>query len=305
MSIDAQRPLSLVTVDVEESFHIEAARAHVSRATWDDRPSRVQASVEWLLQTLADASARATFFTLGWIARRHPRLVERIARQGHEVACHGHLHDRLHRLDPRSFADDLRLARAALRDAAGVEVRGYRAPTFSVTRATRWAVDVLIDQGFDYDSSIQPTRHPQYGVIDSPGEPYRLIDSAGRSIAELPPLTWRLGPLRLPVAGGGYFRLFPLQFMLQGVRQARAAGRPAMLYFHPWEFDPDQPRLPLPRLNRLRTYQGLRRARPRFQSLLKQVRSTTVSDWLATQSIVDWPTFSLSETTLHPQRRAA
>lgn len=300
MSRDTQQPLALLTFDVEESFHIEAARAHVDRAAWGDQPSRLAASVDWLLQTLQDADAIATFFTLGWVARRHPQLVARIAAAGHEIACHGHMHDRLHRLAPGSFRSDLRAARAALEDAAGVAAHGYRAPTFSITRSTSWAVDVLLEEGFTYDSSVQPTRHPQYGVADAPRWPYRLVGASG-SIAELPPLTWQLGPLRLPVAGGGYFRLLPLSMMLGGIRQAHRRGLPAMLYFHPWEFDPDQPRLPLDAVGRFRTYVGLRHARRRFISLLRQVRSSRVDAWLAAQRTGLWPGFSL----LGPARSAA
>lgn len=272
-------PTCLLSFDVEEYFQIEAARGVIAPTDWQNLPSRVERSVDLLLQTLADHNASATFFILGWLARRRPAMVRRIADAGHEPACHGYAHDRLHRLDPNRLAVDLAAARAAIEDQAQTPLRGYRAPTFSLTRRTAWAIDVLRDAGFTYDSSLQPVRHPQYGEPTAPIAPHRLVSPTGAAIDELPPLCWRLGPHRLPVAGGGYFRLFPLRFMELGIQQAHRAGRPAVLYFHPWEFDPDQPRLPLPRAQRFRTYVGLRHTRRRLQRILARHRCTSIANW--------------------------
>jgi len=306
-SDNLDRPTCLLTFDVEEYFQIEAARSRIAPAGWDDWPSRVERPVEWLLEQLAEHDARATFFTLGWIARRHPRMVRRIVEAGHELACHGDMHDRLHRLDPVSFAADLRRARRSLQDAGGCAVHGYRAPTFSITRHTAWAVDGLAEAGFTYDSSVQPIRHPQYGEPDAPRRPYRLVGGSGAAVLEIPPLSWQVGWMRLPVAGGGYFRLLPLNLMKRGIRQAHRAGHPAMLYFHPWEFDPAQPRMPLRGVQRLRTYVGLRRTQPCLRRLLRQFQSTTVSEWLATQRLAHWGSFQLPALASAPPslRRAA
>jgi polysaccharide deacetylase family protein (PEP-CTERM system associated) len=284
-----------MTFDVEEHFQIEAARPYVAPGSWDGRESRVERNVEWLLEQLAGCGAKATFFTLGWIARRRPAMVRRIVEAGHELACHGDEHDRLHRLTPVSFAEDLKRSIGSLEQAGGVRVGGYRAPTFSLTRQTAWAIDVLAQAGIVYDSSVQPIHHPQYGERDAPRWAYRLTSPlSGVSLAEIPPLTWQSGPLRLPVAGGGYFRLLPLALMRWGIEQAHALGHPAMLYFHPWEFDPDQPRLPLGRAARWRTYVGITQTRERLRALLRDYRSVTVSDWLSGVKVETWPEWAFT-----------
>ena len=295
----------LLSFDVEEYFHIEAARSVVDRRNWPSYPSRVEPIVDWLLEQLAGHAATATFFTLGWVAERHPSMIHRIAEAGHEIACHGHGHDRLCRLDRRAFAEDVSCAKQVLEQASGQRIIGYRAPTFSLVPATAWAVDVLIEQGFAYDSSVQPIRHPQYGVPGAPRWPYRLVGADGTRLVELPPLSWQIGPLRLPVAGGGYFRLFPLRFMLAGIRQAHRAGQPAMLYFHPWELDPDQPRLPLTGLSRWRTYVGLNRTRSRLSHLLARHRMTSARDWLSERNPAAWPRLAMSDIGSPPAARQA
>ena len=257
------------TFDVEEHHRIEAAAGYACppdlRA---DYAGRMEACTRWVLDALAAVAARATFFVVGQIAKTHPTLVRDIADAGHEVACHSWAHRRLHRLTPDEFRQDLRWARAALEDASGLPVVGYRAPTFSVTRETAWAVDVLAEEGFRYDSSVFPVRHDRYGVPQAPRFPFR-IEGSEHELLELPPATYRIGGLNLPAAGGGYFRLFPLGILHRAVRQAeREPGGVPVLYFHPWEFDPTQPRLPLGRASRFRTYVGIRGARPRLERLL-------------------------------------
>jgi polysaccharide deacetylase family protein (PEP-CTERM system associated) len=295
---DKTRPLALLSFDVEEHCQIEAARGAVGPEDWPQWSGRIERNVDWLLETLAQLDARATFFVLGYVARHRPWIVRDIAAAGHEIACHGYAHDRLHRLTPEALATDLAAAQAAIEDQAQQQVRGYRAPSFSLHGQTRWAVDVIAERGFAYDSSVQPIYHPSYGQPDAPRRPYRLVGATGAALAELPPLTWQVRNHRLPVAGGGYFRLLPLWFMTRGIAQADRAGYPAILYFHPWEFDADQPRLPLSRRQRFRTYVGIKSARKRLVRLISQVDATTYGDWLDSQSSTDWPCHALPETAI-------
>jgi polysaccharide deacetylase family protein (PEP-CTERM system associated) len=267
-------PWRCVSIDVEEYFHIEAAFDRVGRSDWGRWPSRVERNIDLLLSIFNRHSQHGTFFILGDVARRHPLLARRIADAGHEVASHGSMHDRLHRLDAKSFRLDLVASKSRLEDQTGKRVLGYRAPTFSIVAQTAWAVDVLAEEGFEYDASIFPVRHPWYGVPAAPDRPFYVQGRPdGPSLLEVPPLTWVPpfgGGRKLAVAGGGYFRLLPLGLMKLGLAQAAVQKRPAVLYFHPWEFDPLMPRMPLTRLNRLRTYKGLGAAVGRLERIMKQ-----------------------------------
>lgn len=262
--------VNVASFDVEEHYRIEAAAALACSAELKaDYAARMEHTTRRLLAQLAGASVLATFYVVGEIARTHPKLVRDIHLAGHEVGSHSWDHRRVHRFTPDSFRDDLRASKDALEQATGAPVYGFRAPTFSVMRETGWAIDALVDCGYEYDSSIFPVRHDRYGVPDAPRSPF-LAQGHEREILELPPLTYRVGGLNLPAAGGGYFRLFPLAVMRAGLRQAARASVPnvGMLYFHPWEFDPGQPRLPLKRLSRWRTYVGVGRTTARLASLL-------------------------------------
>ncbi len=263
---------NVVSFDVEEHHRIEAAVGlEVGPELRAEYGARMERATRELLDHLARANALATFYVVGEIARTHPQLVRDIHAAGHEVGSHSFDHRRVHRFTPDTFRADLRASKGALEQATGAPVFGFRAPTFSVTRETAWAIDVLAEEGFEYDSSIFPVHHDRYGVPDAPRGPF-LVTGRERELLELPPLTLRALGLNLPVAGGGYFRLFPLGFMKAGLRQAaRAADRGpqvGMLYFHPWEFDPGQPRLPLARLARWRTYVGVTRTANRLARLL-------------------------------------
>jgi polysaccharide deacetylase family protein (PEP-CTERM system associated) len=267
------------TFDVEEHDRIEAAVGFdCPQLLRDNYARRMETCTRWLLETLSQANARATFFFVGQIARTHPRLIRDTAAAGHEVACHSWDHQRVHRQSPAEFRADLRRAKATLEDAAGMEVVGYRAPTFSVTRATAWAIDILVEEGMRYDSSVFPVRHDRYGVPDAPRFPFRVA-GAQHTLLELPLATLGIGRFNLPAAGGGYFRLFPPAIMHAAVRQIeRQSDGVPVLYFHPWEFDPSQPRLPLSPLNRMRTYFGIPGSRARFQRLLARYGSTRMID---------------------------
>jgi polysaccharide deacetylase family protein (PEP-CTERM system associated) len=274
---------NVVSFDVEEHHRIEAAVGlTVSAELRAEYAARMESATRRLLAQLADAQVLATFYVVGEIARGHPELVRDIHAAGHEVGSHSWDHRRVHRFTPSAFREDLRTSKDALEQATGAAVVGFRAPTFSVVRETAWAIDVLADCGFEYDSSIFPVRHDRYGIPDAPRGPFIAVGKT-RELLELPPLTYRVGGLNLPVAGGGYFRLFPLFVMKAGLRQAarRAADESpqvGMLYFHPWEFDPEQPRLPLGRLARWRTYVGIERTTHRLGRLLAGFRFTRAID---------------------------
>jgi polysaccharide deacetylase family protein (PEP-CTERM system associated) len=263
-------PICILSFDVEEHHRIEAAaKLRCTKTRMAEYRRRMEVSTRCLLDQLAKAEVRATFFVVGEIARSTPALVRDIHRAGHEVGSHSWNHTRVDRFTPTSFREDARRSKDALEQVIGAPVLGFRAPTFSIGRQTPWAVDVLADCGYEYDSSIFPVHHDRYGVPDAPRGPFH-VSGREHELLELPPLTYRAFGFNLPVAGGGYFRLFPLGIMRAGLRQSMRSEQPAvaMLYFHPWEFDVDQPRLPLGRLARWRTYVGIHRTRKRLQSLL-------------------------------------
>lgn len=267
-------PTIVLSFDVEEHHRIEAASGLTisveERAT---HAGRVGLTTRWLLERLAERDLRATFFVVGELARNDPGLVQTIQRAGHEVASHGWDHRRILEMGPVEFREDLRRSVETLRDLTGGPVVGYRAPTFSLVRRTAWAVDLLAEAGIFYDSSIYPVRHDRYGVVDAPRAPFR-VRGWEHTLMELPPVLFALGRHRIPAGGGGYFRLFPLAVVRAAVRQTLRQAVPpvAMLYFHPWEFDPEQPRLPLGRMSAFRTYVGMGGARGRFERLLREGR---------------------------------
>jgi polysaccharide deacetylase family protein (PEP-CTERM system associated) len=291
-------PKVILSFDVEEHHRIEAASGLAIQA--EQRAhyrTRLDTSTNWLLDTLADARTHATFFVVGEIALHNPDVIRRMAREGHEVASHSWDHGRIQRSDPAAFRDDVQRSKGALEDLTGTAVVGYRAPTFSVTRETAWAVDVLAELGMLYDSSIYPVRHDRYGVPAAPRAPF-LVRGESNSLLELPPTTLRLLGMNLPMGGGGYFRLFPLFMTRWAVRQTVRDCRPAVanLYFHPWEFDPDQERLPLGRLSRFRTYVGIGRSRGRLVSLLRSFSFSRAADVAQEMrpSVATLPVFSLT-----------
>jgi polysaccharide deacetylase family protein (PEP-CTERM system associated) len=271
-SVDSppQATQTILSFDVEEHFLIEAAAGlHLDDGAKEFYRCRVAPPTRWLLDLLERKGVKATFFVVGQIVRHDPDLIRDIHLAGHEVASHGWDHRRIHHHTPESFREDVLRSKDALEQVTGQTVAGYRAPTFSVVPRTAWALDVLSELGLLYDSSIYPVRHDRYGVPRAPRSPF-LACGPGREILEIPPLTLRLGGVNVPVGGGGYFRLLPLSVMEYAIRRmSRDCERPvAMLYFHPWEFDPEQPRLPLGRLSRFRTYVGIRRSRSRLDELL-------------------------------------
>jgi polysaccharide deacetylase family protein (PEP-CTERM system associated) len=237
--------VNALTFDVEEYFQAEAFAGVIGPGDWPNFESRVVAATERLLDLLDEARVTATFFVLGWVAEREPALVHSIGKRGHEVACHGYGHQMITRMSRAQFAEDIRRGKAAVEDAAGTAAIGYRAPTFSVVRETLWSLEVLLDAGFLYDSSIFPIYHDRYGIPDAPRFPHRRRIREGVELAEFPLSTVARGRWRFPVAGGGYFRLFPYAVTRRAVRHLNEKEeQPAIMYFHPWELDLGQPRMP-------------------------------------------------------------
>ncbi len=270
----------ILSFDIEEHWRIEQASGLEIDPTLKSRSGeRVETTTRWILDLLGRAGQNGTFFVVGEVARKYPSLVRAIREAGHEVASHGWEHRSLRSLTADEFREDTRRSKDLLEQVAGEAVVGYRAPTFSVVRKTAWALDVLSELGFLYDSSVFPVHHDRYGIPDAPRTPFMAIGER-RCILEFPPATLRLGGINIPIGGGGYFRLFPPAVLLMGLRQlGRQSGPSAgMLYFHPWEFDPDQPRLPLGRIGRFRTYVGIGRSRARLASLLDRHRFSRAVD---------------------------
>ena len=258
----------IFTVDVEEYFHAHALASAAPLSRWHTLESRVVDSTVRLMDLLARHEAHATFFVLGWVAERYPDLVQAIAARGHELASHGYAHRLVYDQTPDAFREDVRRAKDLIESAAAQPVRGYRAPSFSVTTRSMWALDVLLEEGYTYDASIFPIRHDRYGIPDAPRWPHTIERGRGR-IFEVPGSTVRLGSTNLPVAGGGYFRILPYAWTRWGIARVNTAERqPAIFYLHPWEIDPDQPRLPAGWLGRFRHYRNLRKAEPRLRALL-------------------------------------
>jgi len=262
--------VNALTIDVEDYFQVSAFSAHVPRDDWDTLPCRVEANVDRILELLEEHDARATFFTLGWIAERFPGMIHRILAGGHELASHGYDHVRASEQGYGQFLADVRLAKAVLEDIASIEVKGYRAPSFSIGVKNNWAFDCLLEAGYRYSSSIYPIRHDHYGVPDSPRFPHEVRPG----LFEVPISTVRGFKSNWPAGGGGYFRLLPYRVSRWSLRRInRKDGQSAMFYFHPWEIDPDQPRVSGPgRKAMFRHYLNLARMQSRLSRLLSDFR---------------------------------
>jgi polysaccharide deacetylase family protein (PEP-CTERM system associated) len=272
----------MLTFDVEEYFQCEAFREVIGPGRWDQWPSRIEAQMDALLALLANAGVRATFFVLGQVADTRPEIVSAIAAAGHEVACHGQSHEMLSRLGPDGFRTETRIAKTRLEDLTGLPVLGHRAATFGLVRDTAWAIDILMELGFTYDSSVQPVHHDRYGVPGAPAAAHYATGPDGGTILEIPPMTRRLIGRTIPLGGGGYFRLFPAVLFDRALRWWARRGRPAMLYLHPWEFDAAQPVVPVSPLSQFRHRVNLRRTADKLRTLLAAHRFAPVRDLLDT-----------------------
>jgi polysaccharide deacetylase family protein (PEP-CTERM system associated) len=269
--------LNAITVDVEDYFQVSAFAGSLPQSRWDSMESRVCRNTERLLDIFELLGIRATFFVLGWVAERFPELVQRIHRAGHELASHGYGHGLVYDTTASELREDLRRAKAAIEGAAGAAIHGYRAPSYSITERSLWALDVLVSEGYQYDASIYPIRHDRYGIPTWPRHIHR-IERAGGHIWELPGSTVRRAGVNFPIGGGGYFRLLPYG----GIESLnRVERRPAIFYLHPWELDPDQPRIAAGRLSRFRHYRHLDQTEARLRRLLGEFRFGSISDVLA------------------------
>ncbi len=259
---------NLMSVDVEDYFQVEAFSSVVDRSAWDQYPCRVEDNTRRVLDLLDECGVKATFFVLGWVAERYPATVGEIVRRGHEPACHSYWHRLIYALRPEEFREDTRRAKDCIEQAAGRPVIGDRAPSFSITARSSWAPAVLAELGFRYDSSIFPVLHDTYGVLDAPRRPFRLPTQSG-TLAEFPMTTFRLGfGPNLPVAGGGYLRMLPYWYTRLGLRRVWSEGLPVIAYAHPWELDPEQPRIQARLKSRLRHYTNLSKMAGRLRLLL-------------------------------------
>jgi polysaccharide deacetylase family protein (PEP-CTERM system associated) len=280
-------PQCAFTVDVEDYFQVDAFSDVIPVSAWDSFESRVVANTSRLLDLLDEHQVRGTFFVLGWIAQRHAALVQAIAARGHEVASHGMSHQQVFTQSPAVFRQETRDSKRLLEDLIQVPVLGYRAATYSITRQSLWALDILQEEGFLYDSSIFPVRHDRYGIPDARTVPHRLETPGGKTIVEYPLTAVPILGVNLPVAGGGYFRLFPYGVTRWGLRRVRAEGRSLVFYLHPWEVDPGQPRVAgARRRSRFRHYLNLDRTLPRLHRLLQDFQFGTMRDCLAAEGLL-------------------
>jgi len=277
--------VNAMTIDVEDYFQVSGFDDLVKRDDWEHFESRVCRNTERLLQIFAEAATHATFFVLGWVAERFPALVRQIHDAGHELASHGYGHRLIYSTSPAEFRADLYRSKAAIESAAGVRVVGYRAPSFSITERSMWALDVLIEEGYEFDSSIYPIRHDRYGIPDSPRHVHEIERTGGR-LWELPGSTVRWAGVNLPIGGGGYFRQLPYFWTARGIRHLnQAENRAAIFYLHPWEVDPGQPRISAPLLSSLRHYRNLDKTEIRLKRLLREFNFGTVSDVLSSPTV--------------------
>jgi polysaccharide deacetylase family protein (PEP-CTERM system associated) len=280
MSRPPRAPLHALTFDVEEHFQVNAFDSTERRDGWEREASRVERSTEKLLALCERHRYRATFFVLGWVAERHAKLVERIAAAGHEVASHGYGHELVTKLSPEAFREDVRKAKKILEDVTGAPITGYRAPTFTIMPATAWALEILVQEGYCWDSSVVPVVHDVYGWPGADPHLHR-IDTPSGPLVELPPATAGLLGVRLAIGGGGHFRIYPYPLVRALYRRIEAKGERVVFYLHPWEVDPGQPRMAGGRLSRFRHYHNLARVEDRLERLFDDFRFGSVREVLA------------------------
>jgi polysaccharide deacetylase family protein (PEP-CTERM system associated) len=271
--------INVISVDVEDWFHPTEVQAGYGPEQWEALPSRVESATERTLALLERHSVRGTFFVLGWVAERFPGLVRRIAAAGHEIACHSYWHQLVYEIGPERFRSDTQRAVAAIAGACGCPPRAYRAPSYSITSQSMWALQILVELGFTHDSSIYPVAHDRYGIPGFPREA-RSLDTPSGPIVEVPVATARLSSSRVaPVGGGGYLRMLPYAYVAAGIRRLNHVdGIPACIYFHPWEIDPEPPRPTMAGIARLRTYMGLGGMERKLERLLGEFEFSALGE---------------------------
>lgn len=276
-----------LTVDVEDYFHVSAFAKSIHQQDWHKYPLRVENNTQRLLDLFDEYEVKATFFVLGWVAEHTPDLVKAIADRGHEVACHGFSHQLVYNQSPEVFREETLRAKQLLEDLSQTPVRGYRAASYSITNRSLWALDILTEAGFEYDSSIFPVRHDRYGIPYSPEFPYRLETPNGHSLVEFPLSTAKLLKCRLPVGGGGYFRLYPYPLTRAGLSQINRRQQPFIFYLHPWEIDPGQPKISASWFSRFRHYNNLDKCESRLHNLLSDFKFCTAENVLTSLGLIN------------------
>jgi len=291
----AQAPLNGLSVDVEDWFQVGAFETVIDRGDWDGLPCRVERNCDVILRLFDDAGVKGTFFTLGWVAQRYPAMIRRIADEGHEIASHGWDHARVFTLGATAFAEDIARARAVLEDAGGQRVTGYRAPSFSIDARTPWAHEVLAEQGYAYSSSVAPIVHDHYGWREAPRFAFRPV--AGADLIEIPVTTAEVAGRRMAAGGGGFFRLLPYPVSRWAIRQVNSVdGRPAVFYFHPWEIDPEQPRVAsAPLRSKFRHYTNLTVMAAKLERLVRDFRWGRMDELAAGQMALALPADTVLE----------
>lgn len=286
MNVDPKLRHHVMSVDVEDYFQVEAFADVVRRSSWESWPSRVERNTLRILDVLDAYQAKATFFFLGWVAERFPQLVRETAARGHEIACHSYWHRLIYTLSPKEFEEDTVRAKSVLEDIVGDAVYGYRAPSWSITQKSLWALEILFNAGFTYDSSIFPIHHDIYGIPEGRRFPYRhtLSVNDSRSIIEYPPLSARCFGVTLPAAGGGYLRLLPTAYTRWAIRRAESESQYAVIYLHPWELDPEQPHIAGRARSRFRHYTNLDKMERRWRKLLQSRKFTSFAIATGVQS---------------------
>lgn len=276
--------LNAFTVDVEDYYHVAAFSSTISRDNWDSMESHVVKNTQQMMELLSKANIQATFFVLGWVAERNKTLIKEIFQSGHEVACHGYSHELIYKQSPHEFRQETRKSKEILEDIIGKQIKGYRAASYSITKKSLWALDILGECGFEYDSSIFPVRHDNYGIVNSPRLPYMIKTKNGYPIKEFPLSTLKLFNYNLPVAGGGYFRLFPYAFTKLAFQSINNSN-PFVFYIHPWEIDKAQPRIKANFFSRFRHYNNIDKCEERLARLLNDFKFTSMEKVLSTTSL--------------------
>ncbi|NOZ36832.1 MAG: DUF3473 domain-containing protein [Gammaproteobacteria bacterium] len=276
-----------LTVDVEDYFQVSAFAKNIDQSDWDKHPLRVEKNTQRLMDIFDEAQVKATFFVLGWVADRNRSLVKEIARRGHEVASHGYSHQLIYNQTAEVFREETIRSKSLLEDIVQQPVRGYRAASYSITGNSLWALDILAEAGFEYDSSIFPVRHDRYGIPDAEEVPHVLKTPAGHSLVEFPLSIAKLLNYKLPIAGGGYFRLYPYALSKAGLNQVNRRQQPFIFYLHPWEIDPQQPRINASLFSRFRHYNNLARCETRLQQLLNDFEFTTAVEVLTSLDLLE------------------
>ena len=281
--------INAMTVDVEDYYHVAAFSDVISPDEWDNYESRVENNTQVLLDMFSKYNVKATFFILGCVAEKHPELVRRIAKLGHEIACHGYSHQLIYNQDKETFIKETIKAKNILENIIQADVLGYRAASYSITKKSLWALDILAECGFIYDSSIFPVYHDRYGIPDAEDKPHELTTPSGHKLIEFPIATKSYLGHHLPVGGGGYFRIYPYSFSRMALRSINnKQSQPFIFYLHPWEVDPDQPRIPAKLLSRFRHYNNLKKCKPRLTRLLNDFEFSTAKNVLSNLGLLSY-----------------